>query len=234
MEKIKVAILDDHQPIVDGYCYRLIPEKDIEVVGTALNGADLEALLASQAVDVLLLDVQVPTSADNANPYPILHIIPRLLELYPDLTVLVISMYAVRALIQSVMDSGASGYVLKDDPQTMRDLASVIRMVAEGSIYLSQDAYHQWRRRPTGGLSPGLSPRELQVISLCTAYPNASTADLAKLLHVANSTVRNLLSSAYLKLEVNNRTAAVLKARHKGLITPGTKELDPRILDRKR
>ena len=234
MEKIKVAILDDHQPIVDGYCYRLVPEKDIQVVGTALNGADLEALLARQAVDVLLLDVQVPTAANNTNPYPILHVIPRLLELYPDLTVLVISMYAVRALIQSVMDSGASGYVLKDDPQTMRDLAAVIRMVADGAIYLSQDAYHQWRRRPTGGLDPGLSPRELEVLSLCTAYPNASTADLAKTMHVANSTVRNLLSSAYLKLEVNNRTAAVLKARRRGLITPGTKELDPRILDRKR
>ena len=129
---------------------------------------------------------------------------------------------------------GDLGYVLKDDPQTMRDLAAVIRMVADGAIYLSQDAYHQWRRRPTGGLDPGLSPRELEVLSLCTAYPNASTADLAKTMHVANSTVRNLLSSAYLKLEVNNRTAAVLKARRRGLITPGTKELDPRILDRKR
>ena len=233
MEKIKVVILDDHQPIIDGYCFRLNPEKDILVVGTALNGEELEAILASQPVDVLLLDVQVPTSEDNPNPYPVLHVIPQLLELYPDLIVLVISMYAVRALIKSLMDSGASGYLLKDDPQTMRDLAAVIRMVANGSIYLSQNAYIQWRKRPSGSLSNGLSPRELEVISLCSAYPNFNTADLAKKLKTSNSTVRNLLSSAYLKLEVNNRTAAVLKARQTGLITPETQEIDPRIFHRK-
>jgi len=106
-------------------------------------------------------------------------------------------------------------------------------MVTKGSIYLSQNAYMQWRKRPTGSLSSGLSPRELEVISLCSAYPNDNTADLAKKMKITNSTVRNLLSSAYLKLEVNNRTAAVLKARQKGLITPETQEIDPQILHRK-
>jgi DNA-binding NarL/FixJ family response regulator len=103
---IRVAILDDHPGIIDGYRYRLGRELDIEIVGTASYGEELEPLMDAQAVDVLLLDVQVPTSAENANPYPILHLLPRLLQRYPNLAVLVISMYAQRALIQAGLEPG--------------------------------------------------------------------------------------------------------------------------------
>ena len=93
-EKVSVAILDDHQSIIDGYLYRLGQTKEIEVVGTATHGEELEPLLARQAVDVLLLDLSVRTSGENSNPFPILHIIPKLLQKYSNMSVLVISMYA--------------------------------------------------------------------------------------------------------------------------------------------
>ena len=60
----------------------------------------------------------------------------------------------------------------------------------------------------------------MEVISLCAAYPDASTSDLAQMMTISNSTVRNLLSSLYLRLGVHSRTAAVEKAREMGLITP--------------
>jgi DNA-binding CsgD family transcriptional regulator len=60
----------------------------------------------------------------------------------------------------------------------------------------------------------------MELLSLCAAYPDASTADLAQMMSISNSTVRNLLSNLYLRLGVHSRTAAVEKARAMGLITP--------------
>ena len=115
VKSIRVAILDDHQGMIDGYRFRLKDTPDIQYIGAAMHGEDLEPMLAQNPVDVLLLDVQVPTSLQNPNPYPILHLIPKLLQMYPHLTVLAISMHTQQTMINAVMDAGASGYILKDD-----------------------------------------------------------------------------------------------------------------------
>jgi len=219
-DKIRVAILDDHQGIIDGYLYRLGGAPDIEVVATILFGEDLEPTLARNPVDVLVLDVQIPTSPTNPNPFPILYIIPRLLELYPNLVVVVISMHTQRTLINAVMEAGASGYVVKDDQATIRELASVIRTVAGGSIYMSQYAYQELKKSRTGALLQPLSPRQLEALSMCAAFPDASSAELCQMMNIANSTLRNLLSGAYLKLNVRSKAAAIARARQMGLITP--------------
>ena len=219
ISKIRIAILDDHQGIIDGYIYRLSNVQDMEVVFTLSYGEALEPMLAQQPVDVLLLDVSVPTGPQNANPYPILHLIPKLLQTYPNLEVLVISMYSHRALISSIMEAGASGFILKDDQQAIRELAAIIRLVAHGGIHLSQKAHQELMKR-SASLSQPLSNRQTEALSLCAAYPEADTAYLAQQMGVANSTIRNLLSGAYLKLNVRNRAAAVSKARQMGLIAP--------------
>jgi ATP/maltotriose-dependent transcriptional regulator MalT len=59
----------------------------------------------------------------------------------------------------------------------------------------------------------------LEALSLSAAYPDSSTAELARKMLVSNSTVRNLLSGAYIKLDVHNRSAAIAKARQLGLIS---------------
>ena len=215
---IRISILDDHPGIIDGYRYRLEREPDIEIVGTAGYGEELEPLLAAKSADVLLLDVQVPTSAENANPYPILHLLPRLLQRHPEMCVLIISMHAQRALIQASMEAGASGYVLKDDQAAIRDLAAVVRIVAGGGVYMSQLANQLLRKRATDELNQALSQRQVEVLSLCAAYPDASTAELADKMNIAASTLRNLLSGAYLKLDVRSRGAAVARARQLGLL----------------
>jgi DNA-binding CsgD family transcriptional regulator len=61
--------------------------------------------------------------------------------------------------------------------------------------------------------------RELEALSLSAAYPNSKTAELAHKMKIANSTLRNLLSSIYLKLDVHTRAAAIAKARQMGIIT---------------
>ncbi|MBU0512440.1 MAG: response regulator transcription factor [Chloroflexi bacterium] len=216
--KIKVAILDDHQSIIDGYLYNLNPIKNIEVVATLNFGEELEPLLENHSIDVLLLDVQVPTAPDNANPYPILHLIPEFLQLYPDLHMLVISMHDQPTLIKAVMEAGASGYLLKDDQASIQELGNIVMAIAKGGIHLSQQVYQKlYKKLPK---ETTLTARQLEALSLCAAYPNETTAELAKRLEVANSTFRNLLSGVYIRLEVRSRAAAVAKARHLGLITP--------------
>jgi two-component system response regulator NreC len=229
VRKIRVAILDDHESIIDGYRYRLINIPGVEVVATANYGEELEPMLTKFSVDVLLLDVQVPESKTNSNPFPILHKIPLILQQYPNLDILVISMHNQRTLIKAVIEAGASGYILKDDTQSIRELGYIISSVAKGGIYFSQEAYQQLRRRSTGELI--MTPRQTEVLSLCAAFPDATTAEIADRLGVANSTIRNLLSGAYLNLEVRNRTAAIIKARQLGLITPLTM---PRLIAERR
>jgi len=219
-EKIRVTILDDHQTILDGYHLRLDRSPRVEITATIHYGDQLEATLKKYPTDVLLLDVGVPASAENPNPYPILHIIPSLLQVYPDLAILVISMYAERNLIRAIMEVGASGYILKEDQAILQDLENVIVSVSNGGIHLSRPAKEALLR--SGEAEPGsvLARRQLEVLSLCLSYPESSTAELARKMSISNSTVRNLLSSAYIKLGVHNRIAAMSKARQLGLISP--------------
>jgi DNA-binding NarL/FixJ family response regulator len=216
-EKIRVTILDDHQSIVDGYVYRLDQNAQIEVAATIAFGDELEPTLKEHPTDVLLLDVNVPAGPESLNPYPILYLVPKLLQTYPGLNILVISMYAERGLIRAVMESGASGYILKDDQASVQELASVVLSVAGGGIYFSPKVHGMYVKHLSKE-DELLTGRQLEVLSLSAAYPNNTTAELAKKMTVSNSTVRNLLSAAYLKLEVNNRAAAIAKARQMGLI----------------
>jgi len=213
---INVAILDDHQSIVDGYQFRLSSDSNIRVVATAGLGEELEPMLGSHPVDVLLLDVSVPIHNGSPESFPILHEIPHLLELYPNLHILVISMHNQRPLVKAVMEAGASGYILKDDRDTIQNLAKVVLAVSTGSIHLSKQAMQQCLKSIAA--DDNLSPRQREILSMCAAYPNESTAELANRLCVANSTVRNLLSTAYIKLNVRSRSAAVAKAQQLGLL----------------
>jgi len=222
VNKIRVAILDDHQGIIDGYLYRLQSKENIEVVATANYGEELEPMLAERIVDVLLLDIEVPTAWDNPNPYPILHLIPKLLDQYPRLNILAISMYCQATLTKAVMDAGASGYILKDDNTSIKNMGEVIQTIYGGDVHFSNLIYQQLFKKLAQ--EPTLTQRQLQALSLCAAYPDETTAELANRMEVANSTFRNLLSRSYFNLGVRNRTSAIAEARRQNLITP-VKEL---------
>ncbi len=219
-DPIRVVILDDHQSIIDGYYYRLGPERSIEIVGAVRCGEDLEALLAQQPADVALLDVYVPTSAVNSNPYPLLFAIPHLQQRYPALAVLVISMNNDPTLIKALLAAGASGYILKDDGATIQALAAVVLAVAEGGVHFSTEIYQSLQQHPAPGGEPGPTRRQLEALSLCAAYPGEPYAHLARKLGVTESTVRNLQSGAFTRLGVRNRAEAIHRARELRLITP--------------
>lgn len=219
-QNIRVAILDDHPAIIEGYRARLRESANITVVGAAYNGEEMERILAERAVDVLILDLGVPISETNRSPYPYLLNIPRLLEMYSSLKVLVISMYHQLTLIQAVMEAGARGYILKDDPSYLADLPAIIETVAHGGSFFSRQVYEVLFRPQNAG--PLLTQRQLQALSLCASYPQESTAKLAQRLKIASSTMRNLLSSAYIVLQVHSRVAAVARAHELGYLQAQT------------
>ncbi len=214
---IRVTILDDHQSTVDGYLYRLGSVPGIEIVATLRCGEELLPSLEEHPTDVLLLDFSIPISPANTNIYPTLTEIPKLLQLYPNLDVLMISMFAERSIIRSVMEAGASGYILKDDSAAIQELADIIMSVADGGIYLSERAGELYQKK-SGPNESTLTRRQLEVLLLCAAFPSSTTAELAHKMSVSNSTVRNLLSGAYLKLDAHTRAGALDKARQLGLL----------------
>jgi DNA-binding NarL/FixJ family response regulator len=211
---IRVAILDDHQSIIDGYCYRISSAPHIQVVATALFGEELEPMLDNHEVDVLLLDISVPNSPENNNPFPILYMIPRLLQRHPNLNILVISMYTQHALVETLVNAGISGYIFKDDQASVQQLAKIVEIVAGGGIYFSQGAYRDLRGQQAESI---LTPRQLEALSLCAAQPDGDTVVLANRLGITGSTLRNLLSGAYLRLGVRTRAAAIAKAQKLGI-----------------
>jgi DNA-binding NarL/FixJ family response regulator len=219
-KKIRVAILDDHISTVEGHIVFLKQDPQIEVVAKMRYGEELELMLQNTPVDVLLLDINVFESETNKNPYPILNLIPKFLQTYPNLSVLVISMHVERGIIRAVMESGANGYILKDDQATLLGLANVVKTVANGGIHFSPVAHELFIKSLSAENDKLLTPRQLETLSLFAAYPDATTADIANKMKIKNSTVRNLLSMSYVKLNVRNRTAAISKARELGIITP--------------
>ena len=220
--KIRVAIIDDHQSIIDGFIHRLEGVPEIELVASGLNGQDLQEILAAQPVDILLLDLSIPSSAVDRNPYPVFHELPTLMRKYPGLKIIVVSMFTQLSLVKAMFDLGISAYIFKDDQVSIQMLGNVVKAVAEGGVYMSQGAY-------PGEAVPEpeqiLTPRQLEALSLCMAYPNLTTMALALRLNISTSTCRNLLSGAYRRLGVQNRAAAIAEAQRLGIL-PDNKRLD--------
>lgn len=218
---IRVAILDDHQSTLDGYAYRLNKYEHIRVVATARFGSQLDDMMEQQPVDLLLLDVSVPISEDDPNPFPLLHKLPQLRAQYPDTAILIVSMHKHRTLVRAVMEAGAKGYIVKDDHQAILQLGEIITSIAAGGVFFSEQSYAMMSQAGAGDDEiKALTPRQIEALSLYAAEPDISTAALAKRMNIAPSTLRNLLSDIYMRLNVRNRSSAILKARQLGLITP--------------
>lgn len=141
LDTIRVAILDDHQSTIDGYSFRLKDHENIEVVATARYGNEIEEVLAMHAVDLLVLDISMPTSEQDSNPYPLLYMLPKLRDQFPDTAILIISMHKHRSLMRALMQAGAKGYILKDDRKAILQLGDIITSVAAGGVYFSEQSY---------------------------------------------------------------------------------------------
>lgn len=215
--QIRISILEDHQGIIDGYLYRLSSNKNFRIGGIARYGEDLDLMLSGNPTDILILDIEVPSSQTNPNPFPVLNAIPKLKKTWPKMAILVISSHTQQVLVERLFELGVQGYIFKNDFDAIEHLAEVIISVSKGGFYFSQGAYLQLRSLKSSEAHPLLSPRQLEALSLCVAFPDSSTIELAQRLGVTNSTFRNLLSKAYARLGVRTRVAAIAELQRMGI-----------------
>lgn len=126
--RIRLLLVDDHQLVRDGLRARLGDIAEFEIVGEAANGQEALAAADSLRPDLALVDVGLPDMNG-------IELAGALGSRCPALKVLILSMYDSPGYVQSAMQAGARGYVLKDAPSA--EIIAAIRAVAAGGVYLS-------------------------------------------------------------------------------------------------
>ena len=205
-DAIRVVIADDHQLMLDGLQQGLNSLPDITVVGTAVDGAGLVALLDGVRADVVLVDVEMPGMSGLAA-------LRRLDPLPPPL---VVTMHAADDYGIPAREAGAKGFLSKGLP--LPDLAAGIRAVHAGIDLFDADPDELARfRAPTlSSRAEAITDRERDVLR-CLVQGISGTEDIADELYISQKTVKNHLASIYEKLGVNDRAQAVVEAMKLGL-----------------
>ncbi len=210
---MRVAIADDHRLMLDGIKRALETAPDIEVVGEAMSGDEMLALLPTIEPDVVILDLRMP-NGDG------LDTLSRIREDHPGMKVIILSMFEDSEHIDQALQRGADGYVVKSINPL--DLPSTIRQVVEGTVHLRGVATSA--TPADGGATDGtkavsvdvLTERELSILRLVAE--GLSNLDIANRLFVTEQTVKFHLSNIYRKLGVANRTEATRYAYRAKLI----------------
>lgn len=214
-KEYRIGILEDHIATIMGYKTQIEENPRLTVSWTAGYYSEVEPNLEKYPTDLLILDVGVRSSPESSELYPIFHVIPMLLEKYPDLQIIVISMHNRPALIKAIQKAGASGYILKDDISSFKKLDTILLEVLKQGIYFSPEA-EKLISNPDE--IPSLTKRQSEILSLLASNPKLKTKELAENLFVSPSTIRNHLSEIYLKLGVNRLSSAIWQARKLGLL----------------
>lgn len=207
---IRVLLVDDNAAFRIGMTRLLATIPDIELCGTAADGATgVDAALLQQP-DVVLMDIAMPqTSGIEATR--VLH------ERAPHIGVVVMTMLEDDDAVGQALRAGARGYLVKGSPQA--EIVDAIRGVHAGRAVIGAATAKQLGSVFASGEStdpfPELTPRERSVLEALAG--GASTSQIAARLGLSDKTVRNHLSAIFTKLRVTDRTQAVLKARAAGL-----------------
>jgi DNA-binding NarL/FixJ family response regulator len=206
---MRIVIADDHRVVREGIRYMLSDETDIEIVGEAETGDELLGIVESEPVDVALLDVRMPGMSG-------FDVLERLVEIAPQVRVLMLSMHDQPAYVRRAMELGAAGYVLKSAGR--QELLTALRVVAEDGTYLPSELMEPLIAGVTGRAGPTgkLSPRERQVLQLVAdGYENKQ---IAAELELSEATVKTYLRGVFERLEVSSRAEAVAVGLRLGVI----------------
>jgi DNA-binding NarL/FixJ family response regulator len=206
-ENIRLLIADDHPVVRAGLRGMLSAEPDFEVVGEATNGAEAVALTGELRPDIVLMDLRMP-EIDGVTA------ISQIKEEYPETQVLVLTTYESDADILRAVETGATGYLLKDAPR--EELFGAIRTAAQGKSPLAPNVATRLMQRMRDLDEEALSAREIEVLELVAS--GTSNKEIAKRLWVSETTVKSHMLHIFDKLGVTDRTAAVTEALKRGII----------------
>lgn len=205
--KIQVAIIDDHQLFRNGLKFIIGNESDMEVVIEASNGKQFLDFLPNLQPEIALMDINMP-EMDGVETTK------RALEIYPDLHILVLSMYSDVEYYNTMIDLGVKGFILKDIDNN--ELTEAIRRINAGGNYFSQELLLKLIKNKPGEGAIDLTPREKEVLELiCKGQSNLQ---ISESLFISQRTVERHRSSLLFKTESKNSVSLVVFAIKNNLV----------------
>lgn len=231
--KIRVLLADDHQLFREGLKRILNMEEDIEVIGECGDGTQVLEFCQELPPEIVLMDINMPLlNGVDATA--------ELKELHPDIKVIILSIHDDESYVFETLRKGATGYLLKD--MEAESLINAIRTVAEGNAFIHPKVtgklIQQLRRMEylseTGAIAEDnrvreagvkfvasednpLTRREAEVLRLMAE--GRSNKMIGEHLFISEKTVKNHVSSILQKMDVDDRTQAVINAIKFGWVT---------------
>jgi DNA-binding NarL/FixJ family response regulator len=205
---ISVLVAEDHTVMRGGLVELLSVADDLEVVGTAVDGAEAIELAEELRPDVVLMDISMP-DVDG------IRATGSILEARSETRVVMLTAFSDRDRVVAALDAGAIGYLLKDsEPQ---EVLEAVRAAARGDAPLAPRAARQLLAARSEEQRVDLSKREREVLALVAeGLPNKL---IARRLEISEKTVKTHLTSVFQRIGVSDRTQAALWAQRQGFGT---------------
>lgn len=204
---ISVLLVDDHDLIRQGLRRAFERDDDFHVAGEAGSIQQADHFLRTRTPDVVVLDVRLPDGSG-------LDFTATARERYPELGIVVLTMYAGDEQLFTALEAGASAFVPKNAPS--EDVVAAARhAAATPTSFTAKDLAEAMKRRlsPSG---PKLSPREHEVLLLLA--DGLGVAQISRRLFISESTTKTHISKLYEKLGAGNRAQALMTALRLGLL----------------
>lgn len=214
-EKIKIAIVDDHQIIIDGLIALLKEHPLIEIAVTANDGEKMLQLLQNKAVDILLTDIMMPGMNGT-------QLAKAVKVKFPAIKIIVLSMSGQADIVEQMINEAAiAGFMLKQT--NAAELANAIIKVYEGGTCFQEDvlkelAWYADRRQDI--FSARITNREKQLIALIEK--DLSNKDIAAALFISTHTVETHRKNIFRKTGTNNVLTLVKWAYEHKILIPKT------------
>jgi DNA-binding NarL/FixJ family response regulator len=205
--RLRVILADDHTVMRAGLVALLSSEPSIEIVGEAGDGCAAVELVARAEPDVALLDLRMPVLDGVAATAEIIAARRRT-------RVLILTTYDTDSDIERAVEAGATGYLLKD--ATSEQLVEAIHAASRGETVLAPRVAQRLVARMRQPAPVALTPREVDVLT--GVADGLNNAEIGKRLFIAEATVKTHLLRIFAKLDVSDRTHAVVTALQRGLL----------------
>ena len=201
---IRVLVVDDHPMVRTGLTTMINSEPGIELVGEAKTGIEAISQFEKLHPDVTLMDVRMPELTG-------VEAIVAILKDFPDARIIILTTNDGDESIYRGLQTGAKGYLFKDSDRS--EILKAIRTVQAGQNYIPQPVGAKLVERMN---NPQLSGRELNVLKLLAK--GKSTKDISSELYITEGTVKFHITNILDKLDVSDRTQAVVMAFQRGIV----------------
>lgn len=208
---IKIALVDDHQILLDGLYSLLDNEEQFKVVAQFTDGKDCLEHFGNYLPDVLISDIEMPIM-DGIN------LAKNISLLYPETKIIALTSYNEQIYVKEMLKAGAAGYLLKN--AGIAEFRDAISSVMAGKNYYDQKVMKQFlensisRKRKLPGQQ--LSVREIEIVKLLS--DQLTTKQIADKLHLSPLTIKTHRKNILLKLGMHNTAGVIKYAIEKGII----------------